>query len=73
VEQWLSDRWMTSVDSLRGDTELVREGWIKRTALDSAVGGATASKRIPVQLWYLLVLERWLEAHRGAAVPAGVH
>ena len=60
------------VDSFRGDTELVREGWIRRTALDSALDEATTSKRVPVQLWYLLVLERWLEAHKGAAVPAGV-
>jgi asparagine synthase (glutamine-hydrolysing) len=60
VERWLSERWISSLDSLRGDTELVREGWIRREALDAAVAEALTANRVPVQLWYVLVLEHWL-------------
>jgi asparagine synthase (glutamine-hydrolysing) len=72
VESWLLNRWKSNVAALRGDTELVREGWIQRGALDSAADAALVQGRAPVQLWYLLVLENWLTARKGATVQAGV-
>jgi asparagine synthase (glutamine-hydrolysing) len=71
VERWLADRWMANIWNLRGDTELVREGWIRREALSAAVSSAVTEKRVPKQLWYLLVLENWLTTHKRVAVNAG--
>jgi asparagine synthase (glutamine-hydrolysing) len=71
VERWLADRWMSKILSLRGDAELVRDGWIRRGPLDSAVNTAVAQRRVPTQLWYLLVLENWLTTHKRVVVHAG--
>jgi asparagine synthase (glutamine-hydrolysing) len=71
VERWLTDRWMSKILSLRGETELVRDGWIRRGPLNSAVNTAVAQRRVPTQLWYLLVLENWLTTHKRVAVHAG--
>ena len=71
VERWLADQWMDDLNSLRGETELVREGWIRRGALIAAVDRAVQQSSVPTQLWYLLVLENWLTARKGAAVHAG--
>ena len=62
---------MDDLISLRGETELVREGWIRRGALIAAVDRAVRQSSVPTQLWYLLVLENWLTARKGAAVHAG--
>jgi hypothetical protein len=62
---------MANIWNLRGDTELVREGWIRREALSAAVSSAVTEKRVPKQLWYLLVLENWLTTHKRVAVNAG--
>ncbi|MBV8845139.1 MAG: asparagine synthase (glutamine-hydrolyzing), partial [Bryobacterales bacterium] len=63
VERWLAERWTNDLAALRGETRLVREGWIRPGMLDIAFGQASRQNRVPVQLWYLLVLEHWLQAN----------
>jgi asparagine synthase (glutamine-hydrolysing) len=61
VERWLAERWSSSLDELRGSTLLEREGWIRPGRLSSQVDQAMKNRFAPLQLWYLLVLERWLQ------------
>jgi asparagine synthase (glutamine-hydrolysing) len=74
IERWLADRWSGMLDRLRGDTLLERDGWIQRGALDKSIREAVGQRRVPGQLWHLLVLERWLEkdaSSRNQAKAAG--
>ncbi|HZL55844.1 MAG TPA: asparagine synthase-related protein, partial [Bryobacteraceae bacterium] len=60
VERWLASKWSDRLKELRDETLLVREGWMERQALSAAVTDALGRAEIPKQLWYALVLEKWL-------------
>jgi asparagine synthase (glutamine-hydrolysing) len=60
VERWLAERWSGTLDHLRGETILEREGWIRRGALAEPLERAVRQRSIPVQFWRLLILELWL-------------
>jgi asparagine synthase (glutamine-hydrolysing) len=64
VESWLATQWRDRLEELRGSTRLTREGWFEPAALSSAIGQAIASGKIPIQLWHLIVFEKWLEQKR---------
>lgn len=73
IERWLAGKWSSHLEELRGDTLLVRDGWLRRDALDRAVREALANGDVQPQLWFTLVLENWLrhrQATRGAAQEA---
>ena len=72
VEQWLATRWSGMLDELREDTLLERDGWIRRGALREPIQAALNRRRVPVQVWNLLVLEHWLRKNAGRSVTAGV-
>jgi asparagine synthase (glutamine-hydrolysing) len=61
MERWLVERWSGTLKGLSAGTLLEREGWIEPGRLDQAVEGALNRSWAPVQLWYLLMLERWLQ------------
>jgi asparagine synthase (glutamine-hydrolysing) len=65
-ERWLAERWSGMLDSLRGDTQLERQGWIRRGALEAPLRDALARKWVPPQIWNLLVLEHWLVKDAGS-------
>ncbi len=67
VERWLAKRWRSSLDLLARPTLLERVGWIQAGRMKPAVEQAEREGLLPVQLWYLLILERWLE-RRGSGV-----
>jgi asparagine synthase (glutamine-hydrolysing) len=60
VEQWLATRWGACFDILRSGTILEKDGWIRPGSMAGPLQQALASGRVPVQLWYLVVLEVWL-------------
>ena len=60
VERWLAGRWSGLFDELQGDTVLERDGWIRRGSLSAPLRDAAHQRRVPGQLWRLLVLEHWL-------------
>jgi asparagine synthase (glutamine-hydrolysing) len=64
AEKWLACEWQSSLATLQGDTLLEQEGWIRKGALRAEIGQAVISA--PNQLWYLVVLERWLLKQRSA-------
>jgi hypothetical protein len=49
------------LERLRDNTALESEGWVQRGSLRQPVETALAGKWVPVQLWRLLILNRWLE------------
>jgi asparagine synthase (glutamine-hydrolysing) len=61
VEQWLAERWSGMLDRLAGGTALERDGWVRPGSLEKPLQDAKTRRRVPVQLWRLLVLEHWLE------------
>ena len=69
VERLLAGKWSSELNRLKGTTLLEREGWIRRGQLAGAVEEAVRRGSAPLQLWYLLILERWLQ--RGKPAPAG--
>jgi asparagine synthase (glutamine-hydrolysing) len=62
AERWLAREWQSSLETLQGDTLLEQEGWIRKGGLRAEVGHAITAA--PNQLWYLVVLERWLQKQR---------
>lgn len=78
VERWLASRWSGTLEKLAEPTsELQRGGWVNRGPLQKALSAALRTNEVPVQLWYLMVLERWLErgpaeTERVARSPQGI-
>jgi asparagine synthase (glutamine-hydrolysing) len=66
VERWLCGKWSAHLDELRGDTLLVRDGWLRREPLDAAVREAQERGDVQPQLWFTLVLEHWLRRREAA-------
>jgi len=66
VEEWLAERWSGMLDRLRGNTLLESEGWVRRGALQGPLEAALSERRVPIQLWRLLVLEHWLARNAGS-------
>lgn len=67
AEKWIATRWRGAFEVLRGKTELESAGWIRPGALGPVIGRALAEQSAPKQLWYLLVLENWLQHQRASA------
>jgi asparagine synthase (glutamine-hydrolysing) len=61
VERWLADRWSAMLGRMGEDTILERDGWVCPGSLRTPLREALAARRVPVQLWRLLVLEHWME------------
>jgi asparagine synthase (glutamine-hydrolysing) len=67
VEDWLAERWSSSLDILTGTTELERQGWIRPGALPKLIADCRRNRSVPTSVWYMLVLEHWLERSAVAA------
>ncbi len=64
ITRWLCDpRWKTLWDRIRGESRLAAQGWVRQEPLRKAVDEGLSQGSIPRQLWYLLLLEHWLERH----------
>lgn len=63
VEKWLPRRGARELRSLDAASALCRQGWIEAGALETCVAEARARESAPRQLWYLVVLNAWLEKH----------
>ena len=59
AEKWLAGEWRASLETLQGDTLLEQDGGIRKGSLRREIGHAVTAA--PNQLWYLVVLERWLQ------------
>ena len=69
VERWLASTWLPEIEELQSKPLVETEGWLKPGTLKSAVASVRSSGTAPVQLWSVLVFERWLR-RQPAARPA---
>jgi asparagine synthase (glutamine-hydrolysing) len=65
VEFWLRTKWAASLREIAGGSLLEQDGWIERGAISRAIGEIAPGAPAPTQLWFLVVLERWLTSQRG--------
>jgi asparagine synthase (glutamine-hydrolysing) len=61
AERWLAQKWLPAMAALEGTTRLEQEGWIRPGVLGPVVKNAVREQWVPHQLWFLLVLEHWLQ------------
>jgi len=66
VERWLAMRWKNALEEIAGPSLLEEAGWMRRGTLNAPIAEGIRNRRVPVQLWYLLVLERWLQRNAKA-------
>jgi asparagine synthase (glutamine-hydrolysing) len=66
AERWLLTRWRSQLDALRSGSALEREGWIRKGSLGPAIDLAIQREQPALQLWYLVVLEKWLQRSASA-------
>jgi asparagine synthase (glutamine-hydrolysing) len=69
VERWLATRWSGALQEIAGGGMLEAEGWIRRGTLQAPIQDGIRNQRVPVQLWYLLVLEHWLQSTAKTSRP----
>jgi asparagine synthase (glutamine-hydrolysing) len=69
VEKWLAGPWRADLDRLQSGTLVEREGYIQGPALRAEIDRAIAAGGASEQLWYVAVLERWLQSQR-STVPS---
>jgi asparagine synthase (glutamine-hydrolysing) len=69
VERWLASRWSGALQEIAGGGLLEAEGWVRRGSLQRPIQDGIRSQRLPVQLWYLLVLEHWLQSAVKVPMP----
>jgi len=64
VEKWLATRWKDALEQLARKNRLEEDGWVRPGSIAPAVAAALAAGKAPVQLWRLLILDRWLTAQQ---------
>lgn len=63
VERWLATQWREPLEELlSGGTRLEALGLVRPGKMAPALASELRQGRVPVQWWYLLVLNRWLDA-----------
>ena len=60
VSRWLAGRWYESTRDIWQDSIAQREGWANARSILKQLKESKSAGVVPLQLWYLLVLELWL-------------
>jgi asparagine synthase (glutamine-hydrolysing) len=61
VHRWIVGRWRPQVESLFRNSILEKEGWLNSNATLRLLAGSVQNGSAPLQLWYLFVLESWMQ------------
>jgi asparagine synthase (glutamine-hydrolysing) len=67
VSRWLAGPWYEGARALWENSVTQDQGWADAQSILSELKRGGATGRVPIQLWYLLVLELWLRRDRRAA------
>jgi asparagine synthase (glutamine-hydrolysing) len=67
VQRWIVGRWRGQVEETFRNSLLEQEGWIRSGPVLSWLAESAQTGWAPKQLWYLFVLESWLNAERNNA------
>lgn len=70
VERWMLTKWRREIEETASESVIERNGWLRRGSIQSAVTHAAECGTAPVQLWFILVLERWMRQNSGGRVTA---
>ncbi|MBA2671640.1 MAG: asparagine synthase (glutamine-hydrolyzing) [Gemmatimonadetes bacterium] len=62
VQRWLATRWYDLAHDAIGAGRLAADGWINGRQAVKELERHARSGFVPHQLWYLLVLERWMQS-----------
>jgi asparagine synthase (glutamine-hydrolysing) len=74
VCRWMAGAWRTTVDRAFEDSLMSKQGWIRGDVLRTRWRKALATHAVPMQFWYLFVLESWLQRESAPQhLPAEVH
>jgi asparagine synthase (glutamine-hydrolysing) len=65
VQRWMVGRWHDRVKESFSDSLLAKEGWIDSAATLRQLDKSLPAGSAPNQLWYLFVLESWLQSECG--------
>jgi asparagine synthase (glutamine-hydrolysing) len=68
VEAWMAKRWAAQTQALLRDPLIVREGWVNGQGLTRELQTLDSSRTASRRLWYLFVLEQWMQ-HNRSQVP----
>jgi len=69
VQEWLAGRWRGELEEIASGSLLEKNGWLRAGAIHAATKEAAERGTAPRQLWYLLVLERWMRADCSSSGP----
>lgn len=61
VQEWLAGRWHSAAEEAFSNSLLAQHGYIRREAVIRELHMAREKGRAPLYLWYLFVLERWMQ------------
>ncbi len=70
VESWIGGRWLGRVTERLRTPLIVSDGWIRADALQRELAQAKQAGVASRRLWYLWVLEEWMQAERVADADA---
>jgi asparagine synthase (glutamine-hydrolysing) len=73
VQRWIAGRWRPAFEEAFGDSMLAREGWVDSQAVLRALHGVAETQTAPQQLWYLYVLENWMQRRRSSSATLFAH
>jgi asparagine synthase (glutamine-hydrolysing) len=68
VQRWITGRWRHQVEETFRHSLLEKEGWIRSGPALNWLAESTQTGFAPKQLWYLFVLESWLQSERKTAI-----
>jgi asparagine synthase (glutamine-hydrolysing) len=61
VQRWITGRWRAAVQETFAQSLLARDGWIRADAVLAQLRALRDGDTAPQQLWYLYVLEAWMQ------------
>ncbi len=70
VQRWMTGRWRDAVRETLRSGHLSREGWISSETTLALLRRAVESGWAPNQLWYIFVLESWLDMRDEVPIEA---
>jgi hypothetical protein len=68
VERWMATQWRPAAEECFRNSMLEKEGWIRSKPVLEQLQAASVTGSAPHQIWYLYVLESWLQ-HERARTP----
>ncbi|MBZ5617581.1 MAG: asparagine synthase (glutamine-hydrolyzing) [Acidobacteriia bacterium] len=73
VEQWMAHQWRAAAEECFRNSALEKDGWIRSEPVLEQLKYASRTGSAPHQIWYLYVLESWLQYERAGAPAYASH